>query len=314
MKILITGGAGFIGAHLIKKILDRGDQPVVIDNFNNYYDIKLKKDRLKKFLKDYSFKTYKIDIREREKLEKIFKKEKIQKVVHLAAMAGVRYSVKKPFLYEEVNIKGTMNIFDLSVKYKVDSVVYASSSSVYGGNKKLPFSEDDPVNNQISFYGATKRSTEILAQVYNKIHNLKTAGLRYFTVYGPWGRPDLAYFIFTGNIIEQKPIKIHNFGKMGRNFTYIDDAIEATLKVMDYDFGCQLYNIGGEKEIDLMEFIEVLEKILDKKAQKKFIPIKPGEIVKTAADIKKIKKLGWRPETKFEKGMENFVKWYKKYY
>ena len=225
MKVLITGGAGFIGSATAKKLIDRGDEVVIIDNFNDYYDPQLKYDRIKIFLKGYKFKLYKGDIRDVKFLEKIFKKEKIDKIIHLAAMAGVRYAILHPALYSDVNVLGTTNLLDLAVKYKIKNFVYASSSSVYGNNKKLPFSESDPVDTPISPYAATKRATELIAHVFSHIHKLPTTGLRFFTVYGPWGRPDMALFLFTKNILAGKTIDVYNRGNMSRNFTYIDDIV-----------------------------------------------------------------------------------------
>lgn len=314
MKILITGGAGFIGSHLAKKLMDRGDKVVIIDNFNNYYDPKLKRDRIGKFLKGYEFVLCKKDIRNFRALENIFKKEKPNKIVHLAALAGVRNSLLDPLAYEDVNIKGTMNLLELSVKYKIKNFVFASSSSVYGNNKKQPFSEKDNVDTPISPYAATKKATELLAHVYSHIYGLNTTGLRYFTVYGPWGRPDMALFLFADAIIKGKPIKVFNYGKMSRNFTYVDDIVSGTIKVLDADFKYEIMNIGGDREDKLTKFIKVIEKNLNKKAKKKMLPMQPGDVPSTVADISKLKKLGWRPVTRIEEGIANFIKWYKDYY
>lgn len=314
MKILITGGAGFIGSCLAKALLDRKDRVILVDNFNDYYDPKLKKDRVKKILGGYKFQLYKKDIRDFKALEKILKKEKPDKIVHLAAMAGVRNSLLDPFTYEEVNIKGTMNLLELSVKYKIKNFLYASSSSVYGNNKKVPFSESDPVDTPISPYAATKKATELIAHVYHHIYGLKTTGLRFFTVYGPWGRPDMALFLFTKSILEGKPIKVNNHGKMSRNFTYIDDIVSGTITALDADLGYEIMNIGGDKEETLLRFIEVIEKNIGKKAKKKMMPLPAGDVPCTVADIRKLKKLGWKPTTRIEKGIKNFVEWYKEYY
>lgn len=314
MKILITGGAGFIGSAIAKKLFERGDEVVLIDNFNDYYDPKLKKDRIKKFLKGCKFSLYKGDIRDYKLLEKIFKKEKPDKIIHLAAMAGVRSSLLDPLLYEDVNVKGTINLLELSRKYKIKNFVYASSSSVYGNNKKTPFSESDSVDTPISPYAATKKSCELIAYVYHHIYGLNTTGLRYFTVYGPWGRPDMALFLFTDAIAKGKPIKVFNYGKMSRNFTYIDDIVSGTLKVLDADLKYEIMNIGGDREDTLLRFIEVIEKNLGKKAKKKLMPIQPGDVPSTVADIRKLRKLGWKPTTRIEEGIKNFVNWYKEYY
>ena len=314
MKILITGGAGFIGSNLTKKLIDRGDEVVIIDNFNDYYDPQLKEDRIKKFLKGYKFKLYRGDIRDEKLLEKIFKKEKIDKIVHLAAMAGVRYSLEKPNLYYEVNVLGTQNMLNMAVKYDVKNFVYASSSSVYGNNKKVPFSEGDNVDTQISPYAASKKSNELQAHVYSHIYKLPTTGLRFFTVYGPWGRPDMALFLFTDAIIKGKAINVFNKGNMTRNFTYVDDIVSGVMTVLDKNLACEVMNIGGDKEEKLTRFIEVIEENIGKKAEKKLLPMQPGDVPSTVADIKKLRKLGWKPTTRIEEGIKNFVAWYKDYY
>jgi UDP-glucuronate 4-epimerase len=314
MKIFITGGAGFIGSNLAKKLIERGDQVVIIDNFNDYYSPKLKEDRIKTLLKGLKFKMYRGDIRDEKLLEKIFKKEKIDKVMHLAAMAGVRNSLKNPLLYEEVNVRGTMNLLEMAVKYKIKNFVYASSSSVYGNNKKIPFSESDSVDTPISPYAASKKSTELMAHVYSHIHKLPTTGLRFFTVYGPWGRPDMALFLFTDAILKGQPIKVFNRGKMTRNFTYVDDIVSGIAAVLDKNLPYGIINIGGDKEEKLTRFIEVIEENLGKKAKKKLMPMQPGDVPSTVADIRKLRRLGWKPTTRIETGISNFVKWYKDYY
>lgn len=314
MKILVTGGAGFIGSNLAQKLLARKDEVVIIDNFNDYYDPKLKQARIKVILKDYKFKLYKGDIRDVALLEKIFKKEKLDKVVHLAAMAGVRYAIENPLIYADVNVLGTTNLLQMSAKYKLKNFVYASSSSVYGNNKKLPFSETDSVDTPISPYAATKKATELMAHVFSHVHGLPTTGLRFFTVYGPWGRPDMALFKFTKNILAGLPIDVYNSGKMSRNFTYVDDIVSGIITVLDANLPCGVMNIGGDKEETLLRYIEVLEKVLGKKAQKNMLPMQPGDVPSTVADIKKLRKLGWKPTTRIEKGIDNFVAWYRQYY
>jgi UDP-glucuronate 4-epimerase len=314
MKILITGGAGFIGSNLTKKLIDRGDTIVIIDNFNDYYEPQLKEDRLKKYLKGYKFKLYRGDIRDVKLLEKIFKKEKIDKIVHLAAMAGVRYSLENPQLYYDVNVLGTQNMLDMAVKHGIKNFVYASSSSVYGNNKKLPFSESDSVDMPISPYAASKKSNELQAHVFSHIYKLPTTGLRFFTVYGPWGRPDMALFGFTKSIIEGKEIQVFNHGNMTRNFTFVDDIVSGIMTVLDANLPCAVMNIGGDKEEKLTRFIEVIEKNVGKVAKKKMLPMQPGDVPATVADIKKLRKLGWKPTTRIEKGIESFVIWYKEYY
>src|SRR6185369_284823 len=281
MKILVTGGAGFIGSATAKKLIDRGDQVVLVDNFNDYYDPQLKEDRIKIFLKGYKkgFKLYRGDIRDKAFLEKVFKKEKIDKVIHLAAMAGVRNSLENPTLYADINILGTIQLLDLAVKYSIKNFVYASSSSVYGNNKKLPFSESDSVDTPISPYAATKKANELIAHVYSHIYKLPTTGLRFFTVYGPWGRPDMALFLFTRNTFEGKSIEVNNHGKMSRNFTYVDDIVTGTIAVLDANIPYGIMNIGGDRENTLLQFIEEIEKNVGKKAVKKMMPLPKGDVV-----------------------------------
>lgn len=316
MKILITGGAGFIGSATAKALMDRGDTPILIDNFNDYYDPKLKKDRIAKFLKDYKgkFKLYKGDIRDAKFIDRVFKKEKPQKVLNLAAMAGVRSSLLDPRLYADVNVMGFLNLLEAAVKYKVKNFVYASSSSVYGNNTKVPFAETDPVDTPISPYAATKKANELIAHTYSHIYKLPTTGLRYFTVYGPWGRPDMALYKFVKNTFAGEPIDVYNRGKMSRNFTYIDDIVSGTIVALDTVSPYAVMNIGGDKEETLMRFIEVIEECVGKKAKKRLLPIQPGDVPSTVADIRKLRKLGWKPTTRIEKGIKNFVDWYREYY
>ncbi len=316
MKVLITGGAGFIGSATAKALMDRADEVVLIDNFNDYYDPKLKHDRLEIFLKDYAgkFTLQTGDIRDTEFLETVFATEKIDKVVHLAAMAGVRSSLLDPRLYEEVNVRGTLNMLDASVKHKIQNFVYASSSSVYGNNTKLPFSESDSVDTPISPYAATKKCNELFAHVYSHVYGLHTTGLRFFTVYGPWGRPDMALFGFTEKIIANAPIEVYNFGNMTRNFTYIDDIVSGILTTLDADLPYDIVNIGGDREEKLTRFIEVIEENIGTKAQQKLMPIQPGDVPSTVADIAKLRAMGWAPTTNIEEGIKRFVDWYKGYY
>jgi len=314
MKILITGGAGFIGSATAKKLAEKGNQIVIIDNFNDYYDPQFKEDRIKIFLKETKFKLYRGDIRDTKFLEKVFKKEKIDKIIHLAAMAGVHYSLEKPTLYYDVNVMGTQNLLELSVKYKIKNFVYASSSSVYGNNKKLPFSESDSVDTPISPYAASKKATELQAHVYSHIYKLPTTGLRFFTVYGPWGRPDMSPIKFAKNILEGKQIEVYNHGKMTRNFTFIDDIVSGIITVLDKNFPYEIMNIGGDSEENLIDYIEMIEKNAGKKAKKKLMPLQKGDLLATVADIKKLRKLGWKPTTKIEDGIKKFINWYKDYY
>ncbi len=324
MKVLITGGAGFIGTAIAKRLMDRGDAVVLVDNFNDYYDPQLKEDRIKKFLKGYrnkrgedkkgKFTLYRADIRERRAMERIFAKERPRKVVHLAAMAGVRSSLEDPVLYADVNVVGTTNLLDLAVRHKIKNFVYASSSSVYGGNTKVPFSETDSVEKPISPYAATKRATELLAHTFSHLYGLKTTGLRYFTVYGPWGRPDMALFLFADAITKGAPIKVFNRGKMSRNFTYIDDIASGTITVLDADLPCDVMNIGGDREETLMDYIRTLEAAMGRTVKKRYLAMQPGDVPKTVADISKLRALGWAPTTRIDTGIAQFVAWYKIYY
>jgi UDP-glucuronate 4-epimerase len=314
MKILVTGGAGFIGSYMVKALAKRGEEVVIVDNFSDIYKVQLKKDRIKTFLADSKFKLYKADITDKKAMEKIFKKEKFDKVLHLAAMAGVRYSIENPYIYEEVNVKGSMILMELAVKYKIKHFVFASSSSVYGANPKAPFTEEDKTEQPVSFYAATKKSQELMAYVYHQVYGLKISGLRYFTVYGEWGRPNMAYYIFTDKIFNNQPIEVFNNGKMKREFTYIDDIVLGSLKVLDKIEDYEIYNIGGGKSIELIDFIETIEEAVGKKAPKKYLKMQPGDVVETVADISKLKKLGWQPKTDLKTGIKRFVDWYREYH
>jgi UDP-glucuronate 4-epimerase len=314
MKVLITGGAGFIGSAVAKKLMDRGNKVVIIDNFNNYYNPKLKEDRIKIFLKGYRFKLYRGDIRNAKLLERIFKTEKIDKIIHMAAMAGVRNSIINPRIYADVNVLGSVNLLEAAVKYKIKNFIFASSSSVYGNNKKLPFSESDSVDEPMAMYAATKRADELIAYVYHNMYGMNIIALRFFTVYGPWGRPDMALFKFTKNIFSGKPIEVYNYGKMIRNFTYIDDVVSGVIRALDKCKGYDIVNIGGDRPERLTRYIEVIEKSIKKKSKKKMLPMQPGDVPATVADIRKLRKLGWKPTTRIEKGIKNFVEWYKGYY
>lgn len=320
--ILITGGAGFIGSATTKALIERGDRVVIIDNFNDYYDPSLKEDRLKVLLKGYKksaarpsgYTLYRGDIRDTKLLEKIFKKEKIDRVIHLAAMAGVRYSLSNPSLYVEVNILGTVHLLDLAVKYKIKNFIYASSSSVYGNNTKVPFAESDPVDTPISPYAATKKADELIAHVYSHIHKLPTTGLVFFTVYGPWGRPDMGVFGFIDKVLKEETIEVFNHGNMRRNFTYIDDIVSGVITTLDADIAYGVMNIGGDRDEALLDYISLVEKYTGKTAKKKMLPMQPGDVPSTVADIRKLRKLGWKPTTRIDKGIKNFVVWYKDYY
>jgi len=311
-KILITGVAGFIGFHLAKKLTEEGKKIIGVDNLSPYYDVNLKKDRLKLLRK---VKFYKIDISNKKKLRKVFKNNKFDKICHLAAQAGVRYSLKNPFEYEKTNILGFLNILELMKEFKIKNLVYASSSSVYGGNKKIPFSEKDRVDTPISLYAATKKANELMAYTYHNLYGINCTALRYFTVYGPYGRPDMALFKFTKNIIEGKPIEVYNYGNMKRDFTYIDDAIKGTISALEKCYPYEIFNIGNSKPISLKYFISLIEKELNLKAKKKLLPLQPGDVKVTYADLRKSRKmLNYKPKITIEEGIHRFVEWYKKYY
>jgi UDP-glucuronate 4-epimerase len=312
---LVTGAAGFIGFHVSRALLERGDRVLGLDNLNDYYDVSLKEARLH-LLQDYeSFTFYKEDLANREGLTKVFEQNKIQLVCNMAAQAGVRYSLENPFAYERSNLEGFLNIIHLSQEHKVENFVYASSSSVYGANKKVPFSVQDRVDNPISLYAATKKANELVAHTYSHLYSLPCSGLRLFTVYGPWGRPDMALFIFTKAITKNQPIEVYNFGKMKRDFTYIDDIVQGVLASMDRPVPYAVYNLGNSRAVDLLYFIECIEKELGKKAEKKMLPMQPGDVVETYADISESERdLGFQPATRIEEGIASFINWYKSYY
>jgi len=313
MKILVTGGAGFIGSHLIKALLTRGDQVVVIDDLNSYYDPQLKQDRLNQFQDKIDF--YQIPISDFEKLKTVFQKHHFDKICHLAAQAGVRYSLENPFAYNQTNVLGTLNILELMKEFNIKDIVYASSSSVYGGNTKVPFSVTDRVDKPISLYAATKKTNELYAYVYHHLYNFNCFGLRFFTVYGPWGRPDMALFKFTKAILNNQPIDVYNHGKMNRSFTYVTDIVSGIIlaldKVKDYD----VFNLGNPETIELGYFIECIEKTLGKSAQKNMLPMQDGDVPTTFADIEHTKQvLGWEPKISIEEGIKQFIEWYQNYH
>ena len=321
LNILITGAAGFIGFHLTKRLCTEGHYVVGIDNLNDYYDVQLKKDRLKQldtFVESGLFSFEKIDISNLPSLEKIFDNTKIDIVINLAAQAGVRYSLENPHEYIRSNVQGFMNILECCRHNNVNKLIYASSSSVYGGNKKLPFSENDRVDNPVSIYAASKKSNELMAHTYSHLFGLHTIGLRFFTVYGPWGRPDMALNIFTKNIIEGKPLQIFNNGKHIRSFTYIDDIVRSISKLLNLESVQNKYlilNIGGENAIDLMDYISVIESALSLKATYNFLPMQLGDVEKTEADSNSLRKMiDFYPKTNIQYGIKEFVKWYTSYY
>ena len=314
-KILITGAAGFIGYHLSKNLADDKYDICGIDNINDYYDPQLKEDRLKHLTNFSNFDFQKVDISDRSSLQKIFLKFEPEIVVNLAAQAGVRYSIKNPYAYLDSNLTGFLNIIELCRNQKVNGLVYASSSSVYGLNKKMPFSTTDKTDTPIALYGATKKANELIAHAYSHLYELNTTGLRYFTVYGPWGRPDMAMLIFTKSIIEGKPISVFNNGKMKRDFTYIDDIVNGTKNAILNNYDCEVFNLGNSKSEKLMDMISIIEKELGKKAIINFQPMQPGDVKKSFADIEKSKELlSYEPYTSISSGIPKVIEWYRSYY
>jgi UDP-glucuronate 4-epimerase len=312
---LVTGAAGFIGFHVSCALLERGDRVLGLDNLNDYYDVSLKEARLRLLQENERFTFYKEDLANREGLTKVFGQNKIQVVCNMAAQAGVRYSLVNPFAYQRSNLEGFLNIIHLSQEHQVENFVYASSSSVYGNNKKVPFSVQDRVDHPISLYAATKKANELVAHTYSHLYSLPCSGLRLFTVYGPWGRPDMALFIFARAITRNQPIEVYNFGKMRRDFTYIDDIVQGVLASMDRPVPYAIYNLGNSRAVDLLYFIECIEKALGKKAEKKMLPIQPGDVVETYADISESERyLGFQPATRIEEGIANFISWYRSFY
>ena len=315
MKILLTGCAGFIGYHLCAELIKRDYDVFGVDNLNDYYDPKLKLDRLN-ILKSYkNFHFEKIDISDKEQISNIFKNFNFNKVINLAAQPGVRYSIKNPYAYMTSNLNGFLNILEQCRNNNIQGLVYASSSSVYGDNKSKPFGINDRVNKPISLYGATKRANELIAYSYSHLYNINTTGLRYFTVYGPWYRPDMAMHIFAKKISNNEPIQVFNNGKMKRDFTYIDDIIKGTISALEHNYNCEVFNLGNNRSENLMKVINLIEKALNKKAIIDFQPIQPGDVVETYADIDySIKKLNYEPTTNIDKGIKLFIDWYKEYY
>ena len=316
MKILVTGAAGFIGFHSSLAILRNKNEVIGLDNLNDYYDVTLKKDRLKILRSKKNFAFIKGDIEDKKIFRKL-KKHKIDIILNLAAQAGVRYSLKNPYSYVQSNILGQLNLLEYAKICKVKKFIYASSSSVYGGNKVLPFSIKDRVDNPVSLYAASKKSAELISECYSHLFEMNCIGLRFFTVYGPWGRPDMATFIFTKKILEKKSIDIFNYGKMQRDFTYIDDIVQGIMGAIKITGRNRhkIYNLGNSNPEVLLHFIQVIEENLGIKAKKKFLPIQPGDVEKTFADISDSKKeLGFSPKTQINEGVPKFIKWYKDYF
>jgi len=333
MKILVTGAAGFIGFHTAKQLLERGDTVVGLDNFNDYYDVSLKESRAAILDGFDDFKMARIDLADRDAMESLFQTEQFEKVVHLAAQAGVRYSIENPHAYISSNIVGTLHILEGCRHHKVEHLVYASSSSVYGANTTMPFSVHQNVDHPLALYGATKKANELMAHTYSNLYALPTTGLRFFTVYGPYGRPDMALFLFTKNIIEGKPIDVFNYGKHKRDFTYIDDIVNGVIHCMDHtaqvnkdwdaakpDPGTsmapyRLYNIGNQQPVELMDYIGAIEDCLGKKAEKNLLPLQAGDVPDTWADTEALANdVGYQPSTPIEVGVKNFVEWYLEFY
>ncbi len=352
MKILVTGTAGFIGFHLAKKLLERGDEVVGLDNINDYYDVNLKYGRLKELgldreeieknqspITNYQSRTYKkhrfykLNLADSEAINTLFKEEQFDAVMNLAAQAGVRYSLENPHAYIQSNVVGFLNILEGCRNYGVKNLSYASSSSVYGLNESQPFKTIDKTEHQVSLYAATKKSNEMMAHTYAHLYGIQATGLRFFTVYGPWGRPDMAPMLFTDAILNDRPIKVFNNGKMSRDFTYIDDIVDGIIKVIDNPAQAnkewnakdpeissssapyRLYNIGNNAPLPLMTFIETIENALGKKAEKNFMPMQDGDVVSTYADVSGlINEFGYKPDTKLVDGIGEFIKWYKKFY
>ncbi len=333
MKVLVTGAAGFIGMHVAQRLLARGDTVVGLDNLNDYYDVSLKEARLARLAPHPGFSFHRLDIADPQGMASLFARERPQRVVHLAAQAGVRYSLTHPHAYIDANLKGFMNILEGCRHQDVQHLVYASSSSVYGGNTALPFSEHHNIDHPVSLYAATKKANELMAHTYSHLFRLPTTGLRFFTVYGPWGRPDMALFLFTRAMLEDRPIDVFNHGRMVRDFTYVDDIVEGVMRVLDrpaepagdFDPGrpdpatsnapYRVFNIGNNQPTPLMDYIQALEQALGITARKNFLPMQAGDVPATAADTDELDAwIGFRPDTPVEHGVRQFVAWYRDYY
>ncbi|WBM68950.1 NAD-dependent epimerase [Buttiauxella sp. WJP83] len=333
MKFLVTGAAGFIGFHVSERLLNAGHQVIGIDNLNDYYDVNLKQARLDLLTPHTSFRFEKIDLADRNAMAELFATEKFDRVIHLAAQAGVRYSIDNPLAYADSNLVGHLNVLEGCRHNKVGHLLYASSSSVYGLNRKLPFSTDDSVDHPISLYAATKKANELMSHTYSHLYGLPTTGLRFFTVYGPWGRPDMALFKFTRAIVEGKSIDVYNHGQMRRDFTYIDDIAEAIVRLQDVipqpdaqwtveegtpatsSAPYRVYNIGNSNPVTLMDYITALETSLGKVAQKNMLPMQPGDVLETSADTQALYDvISFKPQTSVQDGVQRFVDWYNAFY
>jgi len=314
MKVLVTGAAGFIGMHCAKRLLERGDEVVGVDNLSAYYSVQLKKDRLAQ-LKHPEFSLAELDIAEEKPLGKLFAKHKPDRVLHLAAQAGVRYSLENPGAYIQANLVGFANLLECCRRHPPGNLVFASSSSVYGANTELPWSESQNVDHPVSLYAATKKSNELMAHVYSHLYGLKTTGLRYFTVYGPWGRPDMSPMLFASAILQGKPIQVFNHGDMQRDFTYIDDAVEGTLRVLDRPTRYAIYNIGNHQPVGLLDYIAALERAFGREAKLEMKPMQPGDVKATYADTAALRAaVGFAPSTPLAAGLARFAEWFRGYY
>lgn len=323
MNILLTGAAGFIGMHTARRLLDRGDTVLGIDNLNAYYEVSLKQARLASLSPHPGFRFERTDVADREAMARLFTRERFDAVVHLAAQAGVRYSITHPETYLDSNLSGFGHVLEGCRAQQVRHLVYASSSSVYGGNKKMPFVETDTVDHPVSLYAATKKANELMAHTYSHLYDLPTTGLRFFTVYGPWGRPDMAYFLFTQAILEGRPVQVFNHGHMQRDFTYIDDIVEGVLRVLDKparpqnpgDAPYRVFNIGNHQPVELLEFIGCIEQALGQRAEKQYLPMQDGDVPATYASTEALNAwVGFAPSTALSTGIGRFIDWYRGYY
>ena len=333
MKILVTGAAGFIGSATARKLLARGDEVIGLDNLNDYYDVNLKKARLAILQKERRFRFVLLDLANRDGMDSLFRVEHFDRVIHLGAQAGVRYSIQNPHIYVDSNVVGTLNVLEGCRHHQVQHLTYASSSSVYGGNTRMPFSEHDGVDHPVSLYAATKKANELMAHTYSHLYGLPTTGLRFFTVYGPWGRPDMALFLFTKAILEGRPIDVFNHGKMIRDFTYVDDIAEGVVRTLDrvatadanYDamqgdparsnVPFRVFNIGNHDPVPLMDFISAIEGAVGREAVKNFLPLQSGDVPATSADVQELEAwTGFRPATPVPEGVRRFVAWYRAYF